>query len=163
MVGNNNILYENQFNTLNTIFSYSYKMLKLNMNSNLVFTKFYNSSSDSNFIYSNSENLTINQSIFKPPFVLQIIGSYIKQAQFSQISLEPIITYQYKEYFSFTGGVRMNRVFDKETFWGATVGASLMLKKIGIFEFQYSKTTLPTFNNNLMPVDMGRFTYNKNF
>jgi hypothetical protein len=163
LVGSNNFLYENQFNTLNAIASHSYTLVQLNMSTNAVFTKFYNKSTDSSFIYSNSKNLTINQSIFKAPFVFQTVGSYIEQAQFKQIAIEPIITYQYKNILSFTGSLKWNRIINQKTLWGSMVGINILLTKIGSIEMQYIKTYLPSFNNNLQSVNMGRLTFNREF
>lgn len=163
LVGNNNLLYENQFNTLNAVASHSYILAQLNMNTNIVFTKFFNKSSDSNFLYSNSTNLTVNQSISKAPFVFQTVGSYIDQTQFTQVAVEPILTYQLKNILSVTASAKWNRIVHQKTLWGSTIGVNILLKKIGTIEMQYTKTYLPSFNNNLLPVNMGRITFNKEF
>ena len=163
LVGNNNLLYENQFNTLNAVASHSYTLARINMNTNAVFTKFYNKSSDSNFLYSNSTNITVNQSIFKAPFVFQTVGSYIEQTQFTQVAIEPIVTYQYKNILSLTASAKWNRIVNQKTLWGSMIGINILLKKMGSIEMQYTKTYLPSFNNNLLPVNMGRITFNREF
>jgi hypothetical protein len=163
LLGNNNLLYQNQFNTLNAVASYSYTLANHSMNTNAVFTKFYNQGSDSNFLYANATNITINQSIFKAPFVLQVVGSYIQQTQFTQLAIEPIITYQYKNIVSLTGSLKWNEFSNNKTLWGSMVGINILIKKIGSIDLQYTKTYLPNFNNNLLPVTMGRITFNREF
>lgn len=163
LLGNNNLLYENQFNTLNTIASHSYNVAQLNMSTSVVFTKFYNKSSDSNFLYSNSSNLTVNQSVFRAPFVFQTVGSYLQQPQFKQIGIEPIVTYQFKNIISLTSSLKWNRIVNQKTLWGSMIGLNILFKNIGTIEMQYTKTFLPSFNNNLLPVNMGRITFNREF
>ncbi len=163
LVGNNQVLYESQFNTLNVIVSHSYHLGSLDMNSNAVLTKFYNMSTDTGFIYYNASSVTFNHSIYLSPFILQATGSVADQSRMKLVTLEPGASYQYKQFLTLSASVKWSRLNSAETLWGGTAGMNLQLQKVGVFQIQYDKIYLPGYNNNLMPVDMGRVTFCRQF
>jgi hypothetical protein len=162
-LSDNNVLYENRYNTLNTIVSHSYYVGKLNMNTNATFTKFYNNGSDTGFIYFNASTFTLNHSVNVSQFVLQGILTITDQSYIKQITVEPVLTYNYKNILSLTGSVKWNRVNKAETLWGGTAGLNVVINKIGVLQAQYDKVFLPGFSRNLLPVDMGRVTFSRTF
>jgi hypothetical protein len=162
-LSNNNVLYENRYNTLNTIISHSYYVRKLSMNSNATFTKFYNSGSDSNFIYFNASTLTLNHSVNIQRFILQGILTITDQSELKQITVEPVMTYNLKNFLSVSASVKWNRVNKTETLWGGTAGMNLYINKIGTIQMQYDKVYLPSYSRNLLPVDMGRVVFSREF
>jgi hypothetical protein len=162
-LSDNNVLFENRYNTLNAIVSHSYYAGKLNMNTNATYTKFYNSGSDTGFIYYNASTLTINHSVNISNFILQGILTRTDQSFLKQTTIEPVVTYQVKNILSISGSVKWTRVNHKETLWGGTAGLNLYLKKIGILQMQYDKIFLPGYSRNLLPVDMGRLTFSREF
>jgi hypothetical protein len=162
-LSNNNVLYENRYNTLNAIVSHSYYLGKLSMNSNTTFTKFYNSGIDTGFIYFNASTFTFNHSMNLQKFVLQGILTFIDQVQIKQTTIEPVITYNLKNTLSVSASVKWNRINKLETFWGGTAGLNLYINKIGSLQMQYDKIYLPSYSRNLLPVDMGRLTFSREF
>jgi hypothetical protein len=162
-LSDNNVLYENRYNTLNAIISHSYFVGKLNMNSNATYTKFYNSGSDTGFIYYNASTLTFNHSVNLEPFILQGIVTVTDQSFLHQTTIEPVLTYQLKNKLSISASAKWNRVNHTETLWGGTAGLNLYLKKIGVLQMQYDKIYLPGYSRNLLPVDMGRITFSREF
>jgi hypothetical protein len=162
-LSNNNVLYENRYNTLNAIVSHSYYLGKLSMNSNATFTKFYNSGSDTGFIYYNASTITINHSVNLASFVLQGIVTVTEQSYLKQTTIEPVLTYSLKNKLSVSGSIKWSRVNRAETLWGGTAGLNLYLNRIGVLQIQYDKIYLPGYDRNLLPVDMGRVTFSREF
>jgi hypothetical protein len=162
-LSNNNVLTENQYNTLNAITSYSYQVKNIGMNTNAIYTKFYNNSSDTGFIYFNASNYTINQSFFVTPFVLQAGVSMISQKDLRLLTIEPLVSYQYKNSITLSGSFKWNRLNGKEDFFGGTAGLNVYLKKLGTIQLNYDKTYVPGINNILKPVDIGRASFYREF
>ncbi|MDQ2863617.1 MAG: hypothetical protein M3R50_08230, partial [Bacteroidota bacterium] len=160
---NNNILVENQYNTLNTVISHSYQLKKLPMNTTAVFTQFFNNSTDTGFIYFNAKIFSLNHSVFISAFTSQSGVSLTEQKNFHLLTLEQIIGYRLKNNFSLSGGIKWNRLNRTENLWGGTAGMSVFIKTVGTFQFNYDKTFLPGYNRVLMPVDMGRMSFYKIF
>jgi hypothetical protein len=162
-LSNNNVLVENQYNTLNAISSYSYQVKNMGMNTNAVYTKFYNNSSDTGFIYFNASNYTVNQSFFITPFVLQAGVSMVNQKDLRLLTIEPLVSYQYKNSITLSGSFKWNRLNGAENFFGGTAGLNVYLKKLGTIQLNYDKTYVPGINNILNPVDIGRASFYREF
>lgn len=157
------MLYENRYNTLNAIISHSYFLKKISMNTSATYTKFYNSGADSGFIYYNASTFTLSHNVNISRFILQGTLTLTDQSQLHQLAVEPCATYQIRNKLSVSGSVKWSRVNHAETLWGGTAGLNLYLKSIGVFQLQYDKIYLPGYNRNLLPVDMGRLTFSREF
>lgn len=160
---NDNLLFENRYNTLNVMMSHTYFAGKLSMSTNATYTKFYNQGSDTGFIYYNAATFTLNHSLNLTPFILQGIITITNQSLLKQTTIEPVVNYQLKNKLSFSASVKWNRVNHTETLWGGTAGLNLYLKKFGALQMQYDKIYLPGYNRNLLPVDMGRLVFSRVF
>lgn len=160
---NNNMLVENQYNTLNTVVSHSYQLKKIPMNTTAVFTQFFNNSTDTGFIYFNAKNFSLNHSVFISAFTSQSGLSLTEQKNIHLVTMEQTIGYRLKNNFSLSAGLKWNRLNRIQNLWGGTAGMSVFIKKAGTFQFNYDKTFLPGYNRALMPVDMGRMSFYKVF
>jgi hypothetical protein len=160
---NNNILTENQYNTLNAVVTYNYRLNKTGMNTNAIFTRFFNNSSDTGFIYFNASSYTINHSIFLNSFTLQSELQAIDQKDLNMFSLSQSVSYQIKNTVSVMAGLKWNRLNRMENLFGATAAMSIYLKSIGTIQFNYDKSYLPGINRTLKPVDLGRMTFYRDF
>ncbi|MES2430939.1 MAG: hypothetical protein V4556_08380 [Bacteroidota bacterium] len=161
--GVNNSLYESQYNTFNAVLSHSYKVKNTSMNTSVMYTKFYNNSSDSGFNYFDAGNFTMTQNIFIFPFTLQTSVSKMEQMRLQLFSLEEIVSYHIKKRLSLSGGIKWNKVREGENLFGATGAATLFLGKLGSIQFNFSKTYIPTYIGLLRPVDIGGVTYCRDF
>ncbi|MEO6231502.1 MAG: hypothetical protein ABJB11_21270 [Ferruginibacter sp.] len=162
-LSNNNLLIESQYNTFNTIVSHSYNINKIAMNSNAVFTKFYNNSSDTGFIYFNASSLTFNHAIYLSPFNLQTTVAITHQQKLQLFTLEEQVNWQVNKYLSVTGGAKWNRLNKSENLFGAIAAINMVIKGFGTLQFNYEKTYLPGISRILLPVDMGRMSFYKEF
>ncbi len=162
-LSNNNVLTESQYNTLNMIVSHSYNIRTTAMNTNAVFTKFYNSSSDSGFIYYNAANWTVNHNIMLDKLTLQSSMAITDQSDLYLFTLEQGLQYQVKNWLNLQGALRHSRFNHVESLFGGTAGLQLHLKKIGSIQLNYDKMYLPGYNRQLLPVDMGRAGFYREF
>lgn len=159
----NNVLVENQYNTLSAVAGHSYRAGKVNMSSNAVLLKFYNSGADSGFIYYNATSVTVNQFIFLKGLQLQTGFTKTMQRDLIVTTLEQSANYQFRKWLTVSAGIKYNRVNQDETLWGGTAGLGLVINKIGTIQASYDKSYLPGTARNLLPVDMGRITYYRVF
>ncbi|MEO6541178.1 MAG: hypothetical protein ABIN74_09320 [Ferruginibacter sp.] len=162
-LSNNNVLVENQYNTLNAVVSHNYHINKVLFNTNAVYTQFFNNSTDTGFIYYNSSSYTLNHSIFLNPLVLGSSVSLTDQQDLNLFSLEQSLSYQFKNRLTLSGSLKWNRVNKAEDLVGCSVAAGIYLKRIGTIQINYDKTFLPGYNRTLMPVDIGRVSFYKEF
>jgi hypothetical protein len=72
LLNGNNTLVESQYNTLNAVVSHSYLVKKkISMNTNMVYTRFFNSGSDTGFLYYNASSYALNHSVALGKLTLQ--------------------------------------------------------------------------------------------
>jgi hypothetical protein len=159
----NQVLVENQYNTFNIIMSHSYQFKQTGMNTNAVFTKFYNTGSDSNFIYYNASSFTVNHSIYLGKFTLQSTMAIIDQQLLNLFTVEQKVGYQFKNTFSLSGSLKWNRLNKAENLFGVGALMNMYIKRLGTLQFNYEKTYLPSYNRTLIPVDIGRMSFFRQF
>jgi hypothetical protein len=162
-VSNSNMLVENQYNTLNMIVSHSYKAGNLSMNTNAVYTRFYNNSTDSGFIYYNAKSISVNHSIFLSRFTLESSLSEIKQDSLNLAGFRQAVTYQINNFFSMKAGLKCNRLNNVKNLFGADASVSLHIKHFGTIQAAYEKSYLPDFHQQLREIDIGSIGYYRNF
>jgi hypothetical protein len=162
--GTNGVLFESQYNTLNAVVSHSYLYKKqISMNTNFTATKFYNSSTDSGFIYFNASSYTVNHSMFLGKLQLQTGINHTNQSTIDLFTLEQTASYQFKSSFSLLGGARITRANKTENLIGAIAGASIKINKVGNIQLNYERMYLPNFSRALVPVNMGQLNFYKEF
>ncbi len=159
----NNVLVENQYNTLTGILSYAYRLPNSAMTTNLSYLKFYNNAADTSFIYYNATNWALNHSIFYRKLQLQMGVSYAAQSGLKVTTLEQSAGYQLKNWLYLQGGLKYNHVSLSKVLWGGTGGLTVDVPKIGRLQFQYERSYLPGLNRTLLPMDMGRFNFYRLF
>ena len=79
------------------------------------------------------------------------------------ITLEQVLSYQFKNSLTLSGGLKWNRLNRTENLFGATAAMSMYIKKLGTFQFNYDKTYLPGYDRLLIPVDIGRMSFYREF
>lgn len=162
-LSNNNVLMENQYNTLNATVSHNYSFKSIAMNSNVLFTKFYNSGSDTGFIYYNASSYTFTQSVYLGSLMLQGQVSVTDQQNLHLLTAEPLLSYQFKNRISVSGSFKWSRLNYVETLIGGTAGMNMHFKKMGTLQFNYDKSWLPGYSRLLVPVDIGRVSFYREF
>ena len=162
-LGNNQYI-ENLFYTLTGNVTHSYNFHQLMMNTTLVYTQFYNRSSDSGFAYFNTRNLLLSQSVFLHKITLQLNASGASNQDYQLYALEGKVQYAFGPVLTLGGGIKYNKqsVYDIEQL-GYSAEAILHIPRVGQIQFSADKGFIPGMNKQLVPDNTGRLTYFKTF
>ncbi|MFT3683036.1 MAG: hypothetical protein QM791_22440 [Ferruginibacter sp.] len=163
IVYNGNRLSESQYNTLNAVVNHAYRVKGIAMNTSIFFTKFYNDGVDTGFTYYNASTSTISHNIYISPFTLQTGISISAQKAFHLFTLDQQLSWQLTNNISLAGGLKWNRHNHVKSLLGSTTGMNIYLKNIGSIQVNYDKTFLPGFNRELIPVNIGRMSFYRQF
>ena len=79
------------------------------------------------------------------------------------LSVDATINYQCKNWLTLGGGIKMNKLNNHDIFLTENVAIGVVVKKLGIIQINYDKSYLPNTNRQLVPVDMGRCTFYREF
>jgi hypothetical protein len=155
---------ENLFYTLTGNVTHTYNVRQLMMNSALVYTQFYNRSTDSGFVYFNTKNLLLSQSVFMQQLTLQANAAGAINQDYRLYTLEGKALYNINKYVSVGGGLKYNyqTQFNIEQL-GYSAETSLQIPKLGQIQFSAEKGFIPGMNKQLVPNNTGRATYFKTF
>jgi len=155
---------ENLFYTLvgNVTHSYSYQHTM--MNTALVYTQFYNRSSDSGFTYFNTRNLLLSQSVFLNKFTLQLNASGATNQDYQLYTLEGKVQHTLGKALTLGAGVKYNKqtTYNIEQL-GYSAEAILRIDRLGQLQLSADKGFVPGMNKQLVPDNTGRLTYFKTF
>lgn len=162
IIGNNQII-ENQYNTLNATVFHNYKVLGTNMNSGFLYTQFFNKSIDTGFIYYNTSSYSITHTAFWKNLSLQGQVSCINQEDLKLLTIEPSVNYFYRNKISCNASLKWSRRDRIENLFGGSVGVGFNIKKIGLIQVEYDKSWLPGFNRELIPLEIGRLNFYREF
>lgn len=159
-----NVLAENQYNTLSGTVHYLYRTGELSMSTTAVYLRFFNESADSGFIYYNSSNLTLQHLISARRFQWQSGFTWSVQPGLRMLTLEQSGHWQAGRWLGFSAGIRYSRIpAAAHTYWGGMAGMQVEVRRWGTLQLFYDKSYLPGTARNLLPVDMGRISYQRNF
>jgi hypothetical protein len=155
---------ENLFYTLTGNVTHSYNWHRLLMNTAVVYTQFYNRSSDSGFVYFNTKNLLIGQSVFLQQLTLQANASGAFNQDYRLYTLEGKGVYALNKFVMLGAGIKYNHqtAFHIDLF-GYSAEATLQIPKFGQVQFSADKGYMPGMNKQLVPNNTGRATYFKTF
>jgi len=155
---------ENLFYTLMGSASHFYKFKRVQFNSTLVYTQFYNKSSDSGFVYFNTKNLLFSQSCFIGKMDMQFNISAASNTSYRLYVLEQHTNYTLNKWLGLGAGVKYNKqtVFNIEQ-WGWTGNIKLKVPRLGDLQLMFDKGFIPGANRQLVENKMGRLTYFKTF
>jgi hypothetical protein len=155
---------ENLFYTLTGNVTHSYSYNELMMSSAIVYTQFYNRSSDSGFVYFNTKNLLLSHSVFWQQFTLQTNASGAFNQDYRLYTLEGKGLYNLNKYVMVGAGVKYNHqtVFNIEQL-GYSAETTVQIPKFGQVQFSAEKGFIPGMNKQLVSNNTGRVTYFKTF
>lgn len=155
---------ENLFYTLVGNVTHSYNYHHTMMNTALVYTQFYNRSSDSGFTYFNTRNLLLSQSVFLNKFTLQLNASGATNQDYQLYSLEGKVQHTLGKALTLGAGVKYNKqtTYNIEQL-GYSAEAILRINRLGQLQLSADKGFVPGMNKQLVPDNTGRLTYFKTF
>ena len=155
---------ENLFYTLVASLSHFYTVKKTMMNTSVTYTRFYNHQTDTNFIYFNTNNISVNHSIILWELTMQSTASYASNAYYNLYSVGELLCWSINKQWRIGGGLKYNHqtVFNEDLL-GWTAETQFMFKKAGGIGFYYDRGFIPGISKNLLHNDVGRITYSKIF
>ena len=155
---------ENEFYTMVGNMTHSYSYHQLLMTTAVVYTRFYNRSSDSGFTYFNTENLLVSQTLFLGKFTVQGNASAATNTAYQLYTLEGKVQQQLTKFLRVGAGVKYNEqtVYTIRE-WGYSAELTWQLKKLGQLQCSADKGYIPGMNKMLVPDNTGRLTYLKTF
>jgi hypothetical protein len=144
--------------------THSYSVHHLLMNSSLVYTQFYNRSSDSSFTYFNTRNLMFSQSFFLNKSTLQFNASGATNQDYQLYMLEGKVQQTIGKALTLGAGIKYNKqtVYDISEL-GYSAEAMLRIDRLGQIQLSADKGFIPGMDKRLVPDNTGRVTYFKTF
>ncbi|WP_146616306.1 hypothetical protein [Chitinophaga dinghuensis] len=155
---------ENMFYTMMGTVSHNYTAGAIGMNTMITATRFYNRQVDSSFVYFNSTNLQLTQTLFVKKFTLTGGANMSSNQDYALYGTDGNVQYQVTRWLEVGGGLKYNyqTVFRNEQ-TGYSGNIRLNVPKIGEFGLMADKGFVPGVNRQLVPNKTGRLTYTKIF
>ncbi len=154
---------ENRFQVLNASAYHIYKINNLRTASTVVLNKFYNSSSDSGFVYFNATNIFWAQQFFFKAFTTQVSVSYTRNPGYRMVVMENGVQLNLTRLGSVGFGVKINSLNDDIIKTGGYVNANLRIYKQDFITLSYEQGYLPGFNKGLIRNEMATVQFVKSF
>jgi hypothetical protein len=159
----NTTVRENVYYILNGSALYAYQFKGIDMNSSFIYNRYFNQATDSGFVLYNGSNYILSQALTFKKLQLEGSYSYNKQSELDYYTLDANGDYSVKNVLRIGGGVKYNHVQGGESYWGQSIRLSANIKKLGGLQLHYEKSYLPTIQQTLYPVTIGRVSYYKIF
>ncbi len=154
---------ESAYYILNGSIVYSYFFKGIAMNSSVVYNKYTSEATDSGFVAYNGINYYASQSVFLKKVQLQGGYAYTKQPILEYYTLETSGDYAIRNWMKLGIGIKYNNVSGGKDYLGKSIQLRTDFKQFGGIQLQYEKSYLPSINQTLYPVEIGRLSYYKNF
>ena len=158
-----NRIRENVYYMLNASLVYPYKLWDVQMVSSAIYNQYTTKGTDSGFINYSGSHYMLGQLISFQKLQLQANFIYTDQQEMKYYTLESSADVAVTTVFRLGAGLKYNRIHDGNSYWGGSAQMRLDVKKVGGLQLQYEKSFLPTIQQTLFPVEVGRLTFFKNF
>lgn len=155
---------ESRYFTMIGNLSYAYRLADIQMNSYLAYSKFYNASSDSGFVYFNSRNILYSHQVLLNH--LTVVGNYALSLtpNYRLLTAEHTAQLAVNQRISIGGGVKLiQHSLLSEIRWGYSGNCLLRIPYFGDVELSFDKGFIPGYDRQLLNNNMGRATYYKTF
>lgn len=155
---------ESRYYTLTGSAGYSYRLQETQLTSYAVYSRFYNEATDSGFVYYNSRNLLLSQSLNFSRFSLLINGSLTTGNDYALRMLENTLQVAVNKIISVGGGIKMiGYSLLPPVLWGYSGNLTLSIPKIGDIQLMADKGFIPGVNKQLADNKTGRLIFYKIF
>lgn len=155
---------ESRYYTLTGSAGYSYQVQQTQLSSYVIYSRFYNEAMDSGFVYYNSKNLLLSQTINFSRFSILINGSLSTGGDYTLKMLENSLQVSLNKIISVGGGLKMvNYSLLPALQWGYSGSLTLNIPKVGDIQLMADKGFIPGFNKQLAENKTGRLIYYKTF
>jgi len=158
-----NQLFETRFQTLNASYYQLYKINKTRAATSLIYNRFYNSSSDTGFLYYNAINVYGAQNFYFRLFSTGVGASYTKNNSYKLLVMEENVNWNFLQWGTIGFGVKVNKYGEDEIKLGAYVNANMRIGKADMLSFSVEKGYLPGFSGGLVKNEIASIQYAKAF
>ena len=160
-IGSN--IVENRFNSLNATAYHQYKILESKGVSTVMYSKFYNTNSDSGFIYFNASNIFINQIFYFKRYNISINVTHSTNKNYELNVMDENIQIPFSKIGSILFGVKINNLNSIETKTGIYGNIQLTFLKNSTISFQYENGYIPGVQGTLVKNSIGSIQLFKSF
>ena len=147
-------IYENHYQTFTGNISHQYRIGIIKAGTLVSFSRFFNDSPDSGFVYYNSRNFFINQTFLFRLFTATINISGMNNSQNNLIVMEEGISSNLFKNINVGIGVKINHLNQTITKVGFNAKAKFALKKIGEINLWLEQSYLPNNQGGLFRYEM---------
>jgi hypothetical protein len=143
---------------------YNYFFLKLQMNSNLMYNKFYNKGKDSGFVLYNAKSILFAHNIDLGSWHSQTDVEFNKQPALTYWTFQQRLDWQIGKSINIGLGLKNNRVpLGNLSLWGGSAQIGIRVKESGSLRLQFDKGYLSNGLGKLVSNNWGRAMWNKVF
>jgi hypothetical protein len=153
---------ENNFQTLNGVLTYVWRAGNAVMLSQASFTRFYNSSSDTGFIYFNASDFGVSQQMSVDKWNFQAGYHIINQEAQKLRTIDGSLSFAIRNNLTVSSNARLNTIQSGEKLFGYGGGLQWQIGKFGSLGLQAEKSFFPNLRKGLEPYETGRLTFTKN-
>ncbi len=148
-------LQESRFQTLNASVSHYYKAGQMRGVFNVIYSKFYNNSLDTGYIYYNSKNIYLGQSFLFKNFSVDVNISYNQSASYRYIVMDESIRLPLSKLVSINAGVKVNKLNEFDVKLGQYINSEINVFPKSRLSFRIERSFLPGNHGNLLPMTWG--------
>lgn len=158
-----NQLLESRFQTFNASYYHIYKVKKSRAATTFVFNRFYNTQTDSGFVYYNASNWYAGQFFYFKMFSVGTTASLIRNSTYRLLVVEQNLQWNLPKWGTLGFGVKINRYNEKLIKMGGGCNGSMRVGKTDLLSFSVEKGYLPGYNGGLLANDFMSIQYMKSF
>ncbi len=158
-----NLVLENQFNSLNASLLHRYHWLDKPLTTSVVYSRFYNTAADTGFAYFNAANLFINQTVNFTHYSMQVAISHSKSSSFELNVLDGGFSLNAGRAGSCTFGVKVSNFNRAETVSSIYTKLQLNLRKWGSLQLLYDNGYLPGANRKFVKNTIFNMGYSRSW
>lgn len=159
----NNQLAESKFQSLNANMYHYYLVRSAPVATTIMFNKYYNTSSDTGFVYYNANNIYFAQNIFLGVVTANLSISDTRNSQYQVQVFDESLQYNGSKNNSYLFGIKINHFNQQEVKVGAYVNSTIKVWKNDRLFFAYERGFLPGYNNRLIKNDIATIQFTKVF
>lgn len=160
----NNYIFQNVYYALTGSLFYNYSLLKLRMNSNLLYNRFFNKGTDSGFVLYNAKSIQYSHFIDLNKWHSQSDVQYTRQPLLTYWTFQQKLDIRIGKTLTVGAGVKNNLVpAVRQAYWGGSALIGLQVRQLGGLRIQYDKGYFPNGIGGLVPNNWGRITWNRIF
>lgn len=155
---------ENVFNSFTATASFMYNRRHTAMSTTIMYIKFYNNPVDSGFAYFNTRNFFLTHSVYFPFLTLQTVFSDAINTKYSLWSCAGSLQMRARKWLSLGGGLKYNKQNLMENpLIGYQLNGNITIGNLGSLQIRGERTFIPSINQQLVPNNVGRLTFYRNF